>query len=176
LTLAFPATLLVAVVLGVEIEHRIDPYGIRRPEGPHELVELDPATVEAMLESNPMLRPEDLVHSLEMGEMLIGGYVVGHKSTFRQGERLFAQCTLNPPHPDLMIECNLHDAENRLLDRVQQVVPREAFRANFLYVLHDALGPGEYSLVVRCGGQEVARRRILLKSATDSVETAPVAN
>jgi len=176
LALAFPALLLVTSALGVELEHQLDPYGIRRPEGPHELVELDPGVVEAMLESNPTVRPEDLVHSLEMGEMLIGGYVVGHKSTFRQGERLFAQCTLNPPHPDLVIECNLHDSENRLLDRVQQVVPREAFRANFLYVLHDALVPGEYSLVVRCGGHDVARRRIILQPAADSPAGAPVAN
>ncbi len=176
LALAFPALLLVTSVLGVELEHQLDPYGIRRPDGPHELVELDPGVVEAMLESNPTIRPEDLVHSLEMGEMLIGGYVVGHKSTFRQGERLFAQCTLNPPHPDLVIECNLHDSENRLLDRVHQVVSREAFRANFLYVLHDALVPGEYSLVVRCGGHDVARRRIILKPAVDSPSGAPVAN
>ena len=63
-----------------------------------------------------------------------------------------------------------------MLDRVQQVVPREAFRANFLYVLHDALVPGEYSLVVRCGGQEVARRRIVLEPAEASVERSPVAN
>ena len=116
------------------------------------------------------------MHSLEMGEMLIGGYVVGHKRTFRQGEKLFAQCTLNPPHPDLMIECNLHDSDNRLLDRVHQVVPREAFRANFLYVLHDALAPGEYALVVRCGGQEVVRRRIVLQPAEDAIPPAPVAN
>jgi hypothetical protein len=176
LALAFPATLLVTAVLGVELEYQLDPYGIRRPEGPYELVELDPAAVEAMLESNPAIRPEDLVHSLEMGEMLIGGYVVGHKSTFRQGERLFAQCTLNPPHPDLVIECNLHDSEDRLLDRVHQMVPREAFRANFLYVLHDALVPGEYTLVVRCGGHEVARRRIVLLRADDSTVKTPVAN
>jgi hypothetical protein len=168
--------LLVAAVLGVELEHQLDPYGMRRPEGPHELVELDTATVEAMMEGSSRVRPKDLVHSLEMGEMLIGGYVVGHKSTFRQGDRLFAQCTLNPPHPDLVIECNLHDSDNRLLDRVQQVVPREAFRANFLYVLHDALVPGEYWLVVRCGGQEVARRRIVLEPAEASVERSPVAN
>ncbi|GIT28626.1 MAG: hypothetical protein Ct9H300mP1_06720 [Planctomycetaceae bacterium] len=111
LALAFPATLLVTAVLGVELEHQLDPYGLRRPpKGPHELVEIDPDRVEAMLESNAVIRPEDLVHSLEMGEMLIGGYVVGHKRTFRQGEKLFAQCTLNPPHPDLMIECNLQTA------------------------------------------------------------------
>ena len=176
LALAFPGMLLVVAVLGVELEHQLDPYGMRRPEGPHELVELDAATVEAMMEGSSRVRPKDLVHSLEMGEMLIGGYVVGHKSTFRQGDRLFAQCTLNPPHPDLVIECNLHDSDNRLLDRVQQVVPREAFRANFLYVLHDALVPGEYSLVVRCGGQEVARRRIVLEPAEASVERSPVAN
>ena len=176
LALAFPATLLVAAVLGVEIEYQFDPYGIRRPEGPHELVELDLARVAAMLESNPTVRPEDLVHSLEMGEMMVGGYVIGHKSTFRQGDWLYAQCTLNPPHPDLLIECNLHDSEDRLLDRVRQVVPREAFRANFLYVLHDALVPGEYSLVVRCGGQEVARRRIILQPASGPAGPAPVAN
>lgn len=176
LALAFPATLLVTAVLGVELEHQLDPYGLRRPQGPHELVEIDPDRVEAMLESNAVIRPEDLVHSLEMGEMLIGGYVVGHKRTFRQGEKLFAQCTLNPPHPDLMIECNLHDSDNRLLDRVHQVVPREAFRANFLYVLHDALAPGEYALVVRCGGQEVVRRRIVLQPAEDAIPPAPVAN
>mgnify|MGYP002852566013 CR=1 FL=1 len=174
--MAFPAMLLTASVLGVELEHQLDPYGVRRPEGPHALVEIDGETVEAMLESNPRVRPEDLVHSLEMGERLIGGYVVGHKRTYRQGESLFAQCTLNPPHPDLTIECNLHDSEDRLLDRVQQVVPREAFRANFLYVLHDALAPGEYSLVVRCGGQEVVRRRIMLEPSAGPDERAPVAN
>ncbi len=179
---AFPALLLVAVVLGVELEHRLDPYGIRRPEGPHELVELDPQKVEAMRQGGQAVRPFDLVHSLETGTMLVGGHVVWHKSSFKQGDRLFAQCTVIPPHPDMVIECNLHDADDRVLDRVSQVVRRESFRANFLYVLHDALSPGEYVLVVRCLGEEVLRRRITLTRNPDSaepadgVETAPVAN
>ncbi|MDP7275816.1 MAG: HTTM domain-containing protein [Planctomycetaceae bacterium] len=179
---AFPAMLLIAIVLGVELEYRLDSYGIRRPEGPHELVELDPAQVEPMLQPAGTVRPVDLVHSLETGTMLVGGHVVRHKSSFKQGDKLFAQCTVIPPHPDMVIECNLHDADDRVLDRVNQVVRREAFRANFLYVLHDALAPGEYALVVRCFGKEVMRRRITLtahsdaEQSADELESAPVAN
>lgn len=172
---AFPLLLLVATVAGVLLEYGLDPYGKRRPEGPFSLVELDDATVSKMFNRNGVLRPDDLIHSLEIGTQIIGSYVTGHRSTFEQGERLYAQCTLNPPHPDMVVECNLRDGNNRLLDRVRQVVPRESLRANFLYVLHDALAPGNYALVVRCGGQEVVRRKITLTKAASPSRT-PVAN
>ena len=57
------------------------------------------------------------MHSLETGTMLVGGHVVRHKSSFKQGDKLFVQCTVIPPHPDMVIECNLHDADDRVLDR-----------------------------------------------------------
>ena len=82
------------------------------------------------------------------------------------------QCTLSPIHEDMWVECNLHDAQDRVIDRVGQIAPREMMRSNFFYQLSEALVPGDYFLVVKCAGKEVFRKRITLKPRL----AAPLAN
>ncbi|MCX7421222.1 MAG: HTTM domain-containing protein [Planctomycetia bacterium] len=144
----------------VEIEYRLDPYGVRRNDGPHALRELDPEQVKLMFAGDQKLREYDKYLAFDLGTDMFGGMVTGQKETFHHGETIIAQYTLSPPHEDMWVECNLHDANNVLLDRVGQVVVRSQLRGNFVYRACEALRPGDYFLVLRTGGQEITRRKI----------------
>ena len=177
----YPAPVVFAFALsfftlsGIELEHWLDPYGLRRPEGPHELVELDPEYVEQMLEPSGRIREEDKVFSLEVGRDTLGGVLIGRRDVYTQGDCILIQCTLSPPHEDMWLECNLHDGDDRLLDRVGQPAERSQTRVNFYYNLPKALDPGTYHLVLRSRGKEITRREItLLPDKTEQLD--PVAN
>lgn len=144
----------------VEIEYRLDPYGTRRSDGPYALRELDPDRVKQMFAGDQKLREYDKYLAFDLGTDMFGGMVTSQKETFRHGETIIAQCTLSPPHEDMWVECNLHDANNVLLDRVGQVVVRSQLRGNFAYRACEALSPGGYFLVLKTGGQEITRRKI----------------
>lgn len=159
-------------VIGLEIEHQLDPYGKRRPEGPYTLTELDPDVVAEMLAPTKPMRLSDMFDTFAVGTDLIGGLLLDRRDEFRQGETVVTQVGFNMPHHDMWLECNLHDAGGNELDRVGQVVSREMFRANFYYNLSDVLEPGEYEFVLKSGGHEVTRRRIKLLPRRKS----PVAN
>jgi hypothetical protein len=60
----------------------------------------------------------------------------------------------------MWLECNLHDANNVLIDRVGQIVVRSQLRGNFLYRACEALDVGTYYLVLRTGTEELTRRKI----------------
>ncbi|MCH7989893.1 MAG: HTTM domain-containing protein, partial [Planctomycetes bacterium] len=155
--------LAVVIVSGVELEYRLDPYGIRRPQGPYELKELDAEYVTTkMLVPSPMIRPEDVISFFDTGSTLVGGMLVNKRREFQQGETVTVQCTLNPPHEDMWLECKLQDADGHLIDRVGKIVSREMLRANFYYKLTEALDPGRYYLVLSCAGKEVMRSGIIL--------------
>jgi hypothetical protein len=155
--------LAVVIISGIELEYRLDLYGIRRPDGPYELKELDAEFVtNIMLAPSPMIRPEDAVSFFETGSTLVGGMLVNKRRKFQQGETVSVQCTLNPPHEDMWLECKLQDAEGHTIDRVGQIVSREMLRANFYYNLTEAFEPGRYDLVLTCAGKEVIRRGIML--------------
>lgn len=147
-------------VAGVEMEFQLDPYGERRPEGKYTLRELDPALIKRMFVGDMKLRETDKLLSFDVGTQMFGGMVTGKRSRFQHGETIIAQCTLNPPHEDMWVECNLHDANNNLLDRVGQVVVRSQLRGNFAYRACQALEPGAYFLVLRTGTTEICRRKI----------------
>ena len=168
----FGFAVVLTMLVGIEAEYWLDPYGKRRPEGPHPLVELDPALVRQMLGPERRIRNQDKLLEFVVGTEMFGGVVIGRRTEFRQGERLLAQCALNPPHEDMVVECNLHDADDRVLDRVGQIVSRSMMRCNFVYNMTEALQPGRYFLVLRIAGQEVDRRLITLHRNVDS----PVAN
>ncbi|HLQ46902.1 MAG TPA: HTTM domain-containing protein, partial [Planctomycetaceae bacterium] len=144
----------------VEIEYRCDPYGERRPHGPYALREIDPQLAKRMFAGDQRIREYDKFLAFDVGTEMFGGMVLGQKETFRHGESIIVQCTLSPPHSDMWVECNLHDASDVLLDRVGQVVVRSQLRGNFLYRACAALQPGTYYLVLRTGGQEITRRKI----------------
>jgi hypothetical protein len=155
----FVVTLWSIALAGTAAEYWMDPYGVRRPDGPLALRELDPATVQTMLNRTQVLRPQDRIFSFELGTGTFGEWLTGRKRVFSKGEELIAQCIPAPPHFDCYLECNLHSADGRVLERVGRILARENSRMNFHFTLCDAVEPGEYELVLKLSGTEVARRR-----------------
>ncbi|MBT4865308.1 MAG: HTTM domain-containing protein [Planctomycetaceae bacterium] len=152
-------------VFGVELEHRLDRYGVRRPEGPYALKEItDTHLIARMLAAPQPMRTKDMFDTFELGTGFVGGLLFDRRGEFRQGEMIAAQVGLNVPHHDMWLECNLYDSRGNQLDRVGQIVSRETTRANFYYSLNEVLDPGEYFFVLKSGGQEVMRKRIVLKA------------
>lgn len=161
-----------AIAGGVQAEHWLDPYGIRRPEGRYALREMDDETARTMLRSEEPIREFDKFFSFDLGTLNIGGFLVDRRREFHHGERVLAEISLNTPHEDMWVECNLHDGEGRIMNRIGQVVLRESLRAEFFYDMTDSMAPGEYQLVLTSGGKEVDRRRFELVAGG----AAPVAN
>ncbi|MFP6763318.1 MAG: HTTM domain-containing protein [Planctomycetaceae bacterium] len=164
-TMAFGVLVLAVVAGGIETEFRIDPFGIRRAEGAHQLVELDGDQVRAMLHKSERIRESDKYLSFDIGSEMIADVVASQRTTFHHGEKLIAQCTLNPPHEDMYIECNLHDDGDRIIDRVGQIIDRNTLRCSWQYLMYDALPVGQYDLVFVSRGREITRRSFELLPA-----------
>ncbi len=166
------------MVFGTELEYRLDRYGVRRPEGPYTLKELDPHFVESrMLAPTEPLRLVDKFSSLDLGTFLVGGVIGNPRRQFTQGETIFAQCNLNFAHEDMWVECNLHDADDRTVRRVGQVVPREVLRGNYYHRLPETMEPGSYAMVIKVAGTEVMRKSFTLKARSGKPRSgAPLAN
>lgn len=158
----FGCAALITMVGGVELEYQLDPFGTRRAEGAYQLVELDPVEVETRLRPSRRIRETDKFLSFDIGSELLGDALVNDKDVFRHGETLVAQCVLVPPHEDMYVYCNLHDAEDHVIDQVGQVVARSTLRATYAFTMFDSLEPGTYFLVVRSAGQEISRRPFTL--------------
>lgn len=161
-SVAFGMVVLLVTFGGVGIEYQLDPMGMRRVEGAWTLKELDPAVVVPMIRQSERIRESDKYLSFNIGSDMLGDVLIDRKEVFRHGEPIVAQCTLNPPHEDMWIECNLHDADGRMIDRVGQVADRSMLRVSYAFVLPESLLPGQYFLVIRSGGQEITRRAITL--------------
>ena len=149
-------------VTAVEAEYRLDLYGLRRPEGPYALTQIDPARARQMITAREPVREQDKFFSFRTGTVVISGILANDRNTFHYGERLIAQCSLNPPHGDLWVECNLHDDGDRVIERVGVIVTRESMRGSFYYNMRLGLESGDYQLVFRSSGTEVGRRRFTL--------------
>jgi hypothetical protein len=158
----FVAAAAVFVVGGVALEYRMDPYGERRPEGPYPLTVVEPELVQQFLAPTPPLRDVDKFFAIDTGTILVGDLLANRRTTFRQGERLVAQCHLNAPHEDMWIEMHLHDDDNHLVARRSQIATREMYRAHFHYDLTEAIEPGNYTLAIRTAGREVLRKPITI--------------
>jgi hypothetical protein len=158
-----------AAVIGVEVEHRRDVYQERGPGGPLALTPLDADTARAMLGPPRRLRPQDMYFAFDVGTSMLGGVLSDRRDAFSVGERALIQCSLQPPHPDMWIELNLYDSEDRVLRRIGQVVPREDLRANFFYDFDEAFPPGEYAFVLRYDGEELTRRRITVQGTAPAL-------
>lgn len=165
----FTAAVLFIALTGAQAEHWLDPYGIRRPEGPYALQPMDQEHAETMLTTTAPLRPKDQVFSFDVGRMIAGQTVINSTPEFRQGQRIYAQASLIPPHGDLYMECNLHDANGAIIEEVGQIVPREWTKVNFNYLIDHRLEPGEYDLVLKANAEEVDRRRITLKTKSQGL-------
>ncbi len=155
---AFVATAMLTMGLGVAAEYQMDPYGIRRPDGPHQLIPVEPEIVQQMLAPTPRLRDIDKFFALDTGTIQVGDLLVDRRTSYRQGERMIAQCHLTMPHEDMWIEMHLLDSDNRLVVRRPQIATREMYRAHFLFDFTKSVEPGDYTLVIMTAGNEVLRK------------------
>jgi hypothetical protein len=154
-----PALLLIFSSVNVIVEHKIDRYGLARAEGRYKLQQLDREEIKHMLSStSSTLRETDKVFSFDLGQYSIGGNVVPCRPIFKQGSQIIAQASLNPPHGDMWMECNLHYEDNSILDQLSTFIGREDTRANFIFDLCELTKPGKYQFVLKCNGTEVERR------------------
>jgi len=140
----------------------------------------------------PMFAPDrpirqiDKMLAFDLGSKLVGEHLLHCKSQFRQGEQLVAQVTLNKPREDMWVDCLLCEANvaetdgqerlvpGRIVTKVGQAIYRESFRGNFVFMIDEALDPGDYFLRLRNGNEEISRRhfKILPRSGV----AAPAAN
>ncbi|HEV8004300.1 MAG TPA: HTTM domain-containing protein [Planctomycetaceae bacterium] len=162
----FAAALLVTGVGGVALEHKIDRYGLRRPEGPYQLQELDEREVADLLGPTRRIEPEDKILNFDVGSILVAGCLLDRRTTFHQGETVRVQCGLIPPHESMWVQCNLHDSQNRVVDTIGLLLSCDMLRVHFFYNLGDCVTPGEYSLVLKIAGEEIMRRPITVLSRT----------
>jgi hypothetical protein len=166
----FAAVAIATAIGGVGLEYKLDPYGIRRPQGPYGLKELDAKRVAELLAPTARIRNEDKLLYFDVGSIIVGGAVIDSRTQFRQGESMRIQCGFCPPHEDLWIECHLQDADNRVVDTVGVFLACDNLRAMFYYNLGDSILPGKYSLALRIGREEIMRRSVtILPRATSGL-------
>lgn len=161
---AFVFGLAIAAVVNVELEHWLDPYGERRPEGRYVLQAMEPEEVARITAPTEPLRIADRFYAIDLGTILVGDRLANRRSEFWQGERLVAQCILTPPHEDMYLECTIQNANNQIVERFNTIATREMFRANFHYDLTDAVPAGEYKLVIESAGHPVLQKKFEVHS------------
>ncbi len=168
-------TLLVCVsaIAGTEAEYRLDLYGERRIEGPLPLAMIPREEALPKISDKRPLREKDKFFSFDLGSLSIGGQLANRRSEFTFGERILAQCNLNPPHEDMWVECVLEDDQQRIIERFGQFVTREMLRANFEYYIGNRLIPGQYEIVLRSSGQDIYRRRFQLTGTPTTESGVP---
>lgn len=161
---AFGVVLAASTVIGVELEAKLDRYGLQRAEGRYPLQPLPPERVEELLRNDLNLAPEDTLFSLAVGTTAFGNVLVNRCDMFRSGESILAQAMLVTPHADVWVEANLHDASDVVVDRRGVVCPREEVRALFRYDVRPELAAGTYHLVLSLDGHEVARKTVTISN------------
>lgn len=176
-----PAPALFAIVAsvvcagGVGLEYWLDPYGVRRPEGRHTLKEVDPTFVAELLRPAPPLKDKDVFFSLDVGSFLAGNVLLNQQTTFRAGEEFIAQVYAITPHVDMLVSCNLHDSEDRVVHRSSTIMGREVQRGTFNYKLGAGLEAGTYYLVLCNGSTEITRRELTIRPRKGEAVKPPVA-
>jgi hypothetical protein len=158
--LCFAFAVPVIAVAGVGLEYSWDIYGERRPEGRHQLVEIDPDLAREMLAPVAPQRDIDKFLAVDMGTLLISDLLADRRTSFRQGETAIAQCHLVPPHSDMVVECKIHDSNNRQVgERIVAIAMREMFRVNFNLPITDTMLPGDYDMTIETAGRPVMKRK-----------------
>ena len=156
----FAAVLLVLVCCAIVLERSMDVYGERSPDGPYELQAMDDAVWQKMRVNDTVIREEDKLLSMDIGEFAIAGLVTDVRKSFKQGTQLYIQANLVPPHGDMYLECNLYDSNGICLQQTGRIVTRDQARYTFSYYLSDSLVPGKYQFVLRSNATEIARKTI----------------
>jgi hypothetical protein len=183
---AFALTIAVISVAGVEAEYLTDRYQMRGPDGPLALREMTEEEVAPLFAPDRPIRQIDKLLAFDLGNRLVGEHLLHCKNEFRHGEQLVAQVTLNKPREDMWVDCLLCEANltetdgqerlvpGRIVTKVGQAIYRETFRGNFVFMIDEALDPGDYFLRLRSGNEEVSRRHFTILPRSGAA--APVAN
>jgi hypothetical protein len=141
------------------VEKEYDIYGHRRPEGRYQLIAIDPERAQQLLAPVSPQRDSDKFFAVDMGTFLASDIVAFRRNSFRQGENVIAQCSLIPPHEDMVIECKIRDSENRIVDKRVEIATREMFRVNLRFPIPEDMRPGEYFLHVETAGRHVLKKK-----------------
>ena len=161
----FAAMAVLTACGGIALEYKLDRYGMRRPEGPYALKELDPNYAAEELRPSERVRNEDKVLLFDIGSRVLSGAVVDRRTEFRQGDLMKAECDLVPPHEDLWLTCELEDPEHRVIDTTGCTVSADSMRAIFDYNIGETMSPGNYWLVLKIGRDEIIRRSFRVLAA-----------
>jgi len=116
-------------------------------------------------------RDIDKFFAVDLGTFLISDLLADRRTTFRQGEKMIAQCNLIPPHDDMTVECEIRDQANRIVDRLVAIGTREMFRVNLVFNIGINMEPGEYSMSVETAGRHVMNKKFTVLSKNQSVAT-----
>jgi hypothetical protein len=151
---------------------RQDYYGLNRPEGMYTLTAVSQEEVAPLFKSFEPVREVDKFLAVDVGSVVICGRLADRKSEFRYNDVLICETSLNPPHDDMYIECNLVGCDQKVINRIGNVVGRERSFAHFQYRLTNALEAGKYFLVIKSRNKEICRREFFVEKQM----AAPVAN
>ncbi len=165
------AALSTTVVLGLEVEQRLDPYQERGPDGPLVLTPMSDDEVQLMLGETETIREADKFFSMEVGRETMGGVLVGRTNVCRAGERVLVQCTLIPPHQDMWVACSLMDETGNEILRAGQPVTREARRVDFSFIIPTCIPPGTYRFTAFSGTAEVLSRTVTITASEGVCDT-----
>jgi hypothetical protein len=158
-------------VASAEADYRIDLYGMRNVDGLMPLAQMDPEVARKMISVRRPVREKDKFFSFDIGTLTVGGQLSNRLQQFEFGETIIAQCNLNTPHDDLWVECVVEDDQQRIIDSSGLFVARESLFACFKYEIGNKLVPGEYWMVLKSSGNEVARRPFTLTGDPQSLPT-----
>jgi Vitamin K-dependent gamma-carboxylase len=145
---------------GVGLEYKLDRYGLRRPEGPYRLKELDPNYVAAVTAPTTKVLNEDKVLTFDVGSNLLADALIDRRTQFHAGETILAECGLIPPHDDLWMECEIQDSMGRSMQKAVTYHSAESMRLRFQFDLEQNFVPGPYAVVLKISGKEIIRRPI----------------
>ena len=160
---------MLVALAATEADYRIDIYHTRSESGLLPLKAMDSQTVMSMVNSQKPVREKDKFFSFDLGNILIGGQLGNRSTSFEFGDLIIAQCNINIPHEDMWVECVVEDDQNRVIDSTGQFVTREKLFANFNYDAGNKLVPGDYWMVLKSSGKEVARRPFTLTGDPESL-------
>ncbi|HAD61465.1 MAG TPA: hypothetical protein DCG12_19685 [Planctomycetaceae bacterium] len=149
--------LAVASVAMTEGERLFNIYGVSA-SGKMRLTEMDTERASHMINGAAEVREKDKFFSFDIGTVMIGNQLANRRTEFTYGELMIAQCNLNPPHEDMVVECVLMDTEDHVIEHSTEIVTRDMLRYNFVYTIGSNLLPGQYQMILRSGRNEVYRR------------------
>ena len=159
---SWTSAVVAVLFLSVYVEYQQDLYGLRRAEGRMALHEIDPELMEKMLAPEQIMRQKDKFLSVDVGTLMVGGWLTNRKSEFMIGDLILVQCCLNPPHEDIWIDCHFCEEDGRIVHRTGNIVSRENLRNTFQIYASEVLEPGKYYVSIKSKGKEVLRRSITL--------------